>query len=66
MGMLDWFGEAIGELFIDALKIALIALILLVVGIVLLLGKFVLPKPWGAIIGLACIGIAIYLIWGLM
>jgi zinc transporter ZupT len=48
----------------EFIKVFIVACLLFVFGIIALMGKFIaLPKPIGMIVGLGCIGGAIYLVY---
>ena len=52
------------DAFVELLKLVVIVLLLFVLGVLSLMGKFgVIPKPWGAILGLGLIGGAVYLVY---
>jgi hypothetical protein len=66
-GLASWFGfEWLtgGTNPWEAFKVIIIASLVFVVGVIALMGKFItIPKPYGLIIGLGCIGGSIYYIW---
>ena len=62
-GLFGGFGEAIGDVFMDVVKLILAITVLLILGILALMGKFAIPKPYGTLLALACIIGAIYLIY---
>ena len=62
-GLFSGFGQATGEMFMDVVKLILAITVLLVLGILALMGKFAIPKPYGMLLALACIIGAIYLIY---
>jgi hypothetical protein len=48
----------------EAVKVIFIASLLFVVGIIALMGKFItIPKPWGFLIGISCVGGSVYYVW---
>lgn len=48
----------------EFMKLLIVATLLFVFGIIALMGKFIaIPKPFGLVIGLGCIGGAIYLVY---
>ena len=62
-GLFGGFAEGIGDVFMEALKLILVVTVLLILGILALMGKFAIPKPYGTLLALACIIGAIYLIY---
>lgn len=62
-GLFSGFGQATGELFMDIVKLILVITVLLVLGVLALMGKFAIPKPYGTLFAVACIIGAIYLIY---
>ena len=56
------FAEMIGDLFMDAVVIALVALVLLIFAILIIIGRFALPRPFNWILGLCLLGGMVYVI----
>ena len=63
MGIIEGFSEAIGEMFLDSVIIVLVVAALLILGVLVILGRLLLPKPFGLIVGLGCLAVAVYLLF---